>query len=252
MKGAEAEYIENRQDYMEIQAICELALHSSNPTASSIALQSLGSLHNRPGLMVEFPEDLWEPLECQFKGCFQEIGLLKFKMVVNQSICERLARSYLLKNFYLPGPNTLNISSLNLYQMPYHAKYQMEALLATNPMKPEFAALQKICEEAYNEYGEAVKGFILRDSIENRIEISDVHKWVLSQFETAVMTDLNLDKNDISNICLHLIGNLSPDKTPSFQETMMIRYLSAQFALSMRWAAPTASHFRIHTPSILS
>lgn len=95
---SESQIVSIQEFELQQDVITEMGLNSTNPSVSSIALQSMAAFHTFPkDYTLRFSPVLIHKLLEQFRGCFQRDGSpWEFRMIAPMPLSERFARAALL------------------------------------------------------------------------------------------------------------------------------------------------------------
>ena len=198
-----------------------MGLNSTNPSISTIALQSMSSLHafRKSSLPRPFTDSLIHKLQDHFCGCFQDdpSETSGYRLISTEpkflSITDRFSRAVL----FFPD------------QMHY-IWGDWERIASFHPPQDFRAAFLLACTLKHKQFLRS-REIILKSVIQSvltlpPIEISKVLPSHRNMYIEAAKTKaLDFTSSKWREMAAVLIGRLSPRKELTFQEELLIRYL---------------------------
>lgn len=226
---AESAMVIKREQSLQLGIIMDMIQHSTNASASKVAVQSLGAFHATEE-HIELPQSVARNVERTFESCFRPVLASgdQYDLTASLADIERYARSLLLlprnilavqlemlRYFLLEGtPKNLHIKALHAYAI---RKGRL-------PNKPE-------------ELERLVNGIL---EWQPPVDTVKLHTWIHTQFTELILSHVRPHTMaERSQISEDLTKTLSLDTVPTLQDELRICALynrvpeAAMFALDL-------------------
>lgn len=218
LRGVELVDVSARIVHLQQDVVAELALHSSNASVPSIAVQALAGLHVLPRKQHVIPSDLVHLLDDHFRQSFRENTLnhtFELRSNLDRNAVERYARAKIL----LPEQFT-----------PFDRR-RIDALTSTATNLNE--AILLVCAPGLLEdtlpraSAKMLVEFVLQQP---PVELARVHVWHYQLFTKAIRcrpTSLFTVNDDTfaTRLKRELLERASPNKALTLQEELLIQAL---------------------------